>query len=115
VLVASHDRELLAQVPRILELSGAGLRSYGGNYADYQAQRDAEQQAARAALEHAATERKRTRARMQKSMTTASGVRQRHSHRRYPEYRLVRTVKYKGAAKSVLAAGKNSITSKMMP
>lgn len=66
VLVASHDRELLAQVPRILELSAFGLRSYGGNYADYQNQRDAEQQAARAALEHAATERKRTRARMHK-------------------------------------------------
>ncbi|WP_368542819.1 ABC-F family ATP-binding cassette domain-containing protein [Enterobacter soli] len=66
VLVASHDRELLAQVPRILELSPSGLRSYGGNYADYQHQRDAEQQSARAALEHAATERKRTRARMKK-------------------------------------------------
>lgn len=66
VLVASHDRELLAQVPRILELSPCGLHSYGGNYADYQRQRDAEQQAARAALEHAATERKRTRVRMQK-------------------------------------------------
>ncbi len=66
VLVASHDRELLAQVPRILELSVSGLRSYGGNYADYQRQRDAEQQSARAALEHAATERKRTRARMKK-------------------------------------------------
>jgi len=66
VLVASHDRELLAQVPRILELSASGLRSYGGNYADYQRQRDAEQQSARAALEHAATERKRTRERMKK-------------------------------------------------
>ncbi|WP_312998580.1 ABC-F family ATP-binding cassette domain-containing protein [Leclercia sp.] len=66
MLVASHDRELLAQVPRILELSPCGLHSYGGNYADYQRQRDAEQQAARAALEHAATERKRTRIRMQK-------------------------------------------------
>jgi len=66
VLVASHDRELLAQVPRILELSPSALHSYGGNYADYQRQRDAEQQAARAALEHAATERKRTRVRMQK-------------------------------------------------
>ncbi|MCF8581837.1 ATP-binding cassette domain-containing protein [Enterobacter ludwigii] len=66
VLVASHDRELLDKVPRILELSASGLRSYGGNYADYTHQRDFEQQAARAALEHAATERKRTRARMQK-------------------------------------------------
>lgn len=66
VLVASHDRELLAQVPRILELSPFGLRSFGGNYADYKTQRDTEQQAARAALEHAATERRRIRARMHK-------------------------------------------------
>jgi len=66
VMVATHDRELLAQVPRILELSGTGLRVYGGNYDDYERQRDAEQQAARAALDHAATERKRTRARMHK-------------------------------------------------
>lgn len=65
-LVATHDRELLSQVPRILELGPAGLRSYGGNYADYQRQRNAEQQAARSALEHAATERKREHARMQK-------------------------------------------------
>ena len=66
VMVATHDRELLAQVPRILELSGTGLRVYGGNYDDYQRQRDAERQAARAALDHAATERKRTRVRMHK-------------------------------------------------
>lgn len=68
-LVATHDRELLSQVPRILELGPAGLRSYGGNYADYQRQRNAEQQAARSALEHAATERKRERE-CRKSMTT---------------------------------------------
>ena len=100
VLVASHDRELLEQVPRILELSASGLRSYGGNYADYQAQRDAEQQAARAALEHAATERKRTRARMQKE----------HDGSQRRSAKTLRTVdtlniasfervKYKGAAK----------------
>lgn len=65
-LIASHDRELLTQMPRILELASAALRSYGGNYADYQQQRELEQQSARAALEHAATERRRTRARMQK-------------------------------------------------
>lgn len=65
-LIASHDRELLIQMPRILELASAALRSYGGNYADYQRQRELEQQAARAALEHAVTERRRTRARMQK-------------------------------------------------
>lgn len=65
-LIASHDRELLGRMPRILELTPSALRSYGGSYADYQQQRDAEQSAARAALCHAATERRRVRARMQK-------------------------------------------------
>ncbi len=107
VLVASHDRELLEQVPRILELSASGLRSYGGNYADYQAQRDAEQQAARAALEHAATERKRTRARMQKE----------HDDSQRRSAKTLRTVdtlniasfervKYQGAAKERIGSWK---------
>lgn len=107
VLLASHDRELLEQVPRILELSASGLRSYGGNYADYQAQRDAEQQAARAALEHAATERKRTRARMQKE----------HDDSQRRSAKTLRTVdtlniasfervKYKGAAKERIGSWK---------
>lgn len=107
VLVASHDRELLAQVPRILDLSASGLRSYGGNYADYQTQRDAEQQAARASLEHAATERKRTRARMQKE----------HDDSQRRSAKTLRTVdtlniasfervKYKGAAKERIGSWK---------
>ncbi|TCW14307.1 ATPase subunit of ABC transporter with duplicated ATPase domains [Raoultella sp. BIGb0138] len=99
-LIASHDRELLARVPRILELTPGALRSYGGNYADYQQQRDAERQAARAALEHAATERRRTRARMQKEHDASQ-------RRSAQTLRVVDTlniasferVKYKGAAK----------------
>ncbi|MEH3774838.1 ABC-F family ATP-binding cassette domain-containing protein [Enterobacter asburiae] len=107
VLVASHDRELLEQVPRILELSASGLRSYGGNYADYQTQRDAEQLAARAALEHAATERKRTRVRMHKE----------HDDSQRRSAKTLRTVdtlniasfervKYKGAAKERIGSWK---------
>ncbi|MHC9005567.1 ABC-F family ATP-binding cassette domain-containing protein [Enterobacter adelaidei] len=107
VLVASHDRELLEKVPRILELSASGLRSYGGNYADYTHQRDSEQQAARAALEHAATERKRTRARMQKE----------HDDSQRRSAKTLRTVdtlniasfervKYKGAAKERIGSWK---------
>lgn len=104
-LVASHDRELLALMPRILELSPAGLRSYGGNYDDYQRQRDAEQQAACAALEHAVAERKRTRARMQKEHDAS----QRRSAK---TLRTVHTlniasferVKYKTAAKERIGA-----------
>ena len=41
-LVSTHDRELLQQVERILELDQHGLNEYGGNYALYQAIRDAQ-------------------------------------------------------------------------
>ncbi|MFJ7609056.1 MULTISPECIES: ABC-F family ATP-binding cassette domain-containing protein [Serratia] len=66
LLIASHDRQLLARMERIVELTPGALRSYGGNYDDYRRQRDTEQQAARADLEHAREERRRTRARQQK-------------------------------------------------
>ncbi|CAI1102079.1 Uncharacterized ABC transporter ATP-binding protein YheS [Serratia quinivorans] len=66
LLVASHDRQLLARMQRIVELTPGALHSYGGNYDDYRHQRDLEQQAARAGLEHARQERRRTRARQQK-------------------------------------------------
>lgn len=66
LLVASHDRQLLARMQRIVELTPGALHSYGGNYHDYRHQRELEQQAARAGLEHARQERRRTRARQQK-------------------------------------------------
>ncbi|MCC4933059.1 ATP-binding cassette domain-containing protein [Klebsiella pneumoniae] len=99
-LIASHDRELLTRMPRIIELTPTALRSYGGNYAEYQRQRMAEQQAARAALEHAVTDRRRTRARMHKEHDAAQ-------RRSAQTLRTVDTlniasferVKYKGAAK----------------
>ena len=99
-LIASHDRELLTRMPRIIELTPMALRSYGGNYDEYQRQRMAEQQAARAALEHAVTDRRRTRARMQKEHDAAQ-------RRSAQTLRTVDTlniasferVKYKGAAK----------------
>ncbi|RDT54098.1 ABC transporter ATP-binding protein [Escherichia coli] len=99
-LVASHDRELLSQMPRILELSPAGLRNFGGNYADYQRQREAEQQAAYAALEHAATERRRTRQRLQKEHD-ASQRRSAQTLRTVDTLNIAsfERVKYKGAAK----------------
>lgn len=99
-LIASHDRELLTRMPRIIELTPTALRSYGGNYDEYQRQRMAEQQAARAALEHAVTDRRRTRARMHKEHDAAQ-------RRSAQTLRTVDTlniasferVKYKGAAK----------------
>ncbi|MFI8615579.1 ATP-binding cassette domain-containing protein [Acidovorax sp. NPDC077693] len=58
-LVASHDRELLGAVGSIVALSPAGLQRYGGNWALYQAQRQADAAAAQADLDHARTERER--------------------------------------------------------
>ncbi|WOI43667.1 ATP-binding cassette domain-containing protein [Acidovorax sp. BLS4] len=57
VLVATHDRALLEAVDRIAELTPQGLRHYGGAWDVYAAQRDAEAQAAQAALHHARAER----------------------------------------------------------
>jgi len=53
MLVVSHDRDLLMQVDRIVELSASGARIYGGNYELYQDIRLAEREAAHAQLAHA--------------------------------------------------------------
>jgi len=53
LLVVSHDRALLRRVDRIVELSGLGVRVYGGNYDEYRAIRDAEDAAAAAELDSA--------------------------------------------------------------
>lgn len=102
-LIASHDRELLAKMPRILELTPTALRSFGGNYMDYQQQRHAEQQAARAALDQAAAERRRTRARLQKEHD-ASQRRSAQTLRTVDTLNIAsfERVKYKGAAKERL-------------
>ncbi|NVZ22561.1 ATP-binding cassette domain-containing protein [Pseudomonas costantinii] len=66
LVVVSHDRQLLNTLERIIELSPLGARVYGGNYDAYRFQRDTEQHAAIAALEHARLERSRERRRLQK-------------------------------------------------
>ncbi|MDR1361546.1 MAG: ATP-binding cassette domain-containing protein [Rickettsiales bacterium] len=43
-VIVSHDRELLNQMDCILELSGGKIRSFGGNYDFYAAQKKAERQ-----------------------------------------------------------------------
>jgi ATPase subunit of ABC transporter with duplicated ATPase domains len=53
LIVVSHDRTLLRQMERIVELSPQGLRSYGGNHDFYLEARAAEQAGAMHAFEHA--------------------------------------------------------------
>ncbi|MBV8156270.1 MAG: ABC-F family ATP-binding cassette domain-containing protein [Dyella sp.] len=65
-LLISHDRELLADVDSIDELSPHGLRRYGGGYATYAAQRHAEAQAAERQLDQAQREQKALNRRQQR-------------------------------------------------
>lgn len=59
LLVVSHDRELLEQMTRIVELSPLGLRSYGGGYTFYVECKEAEREAAQRQLDQRKLERKR--------------------------------------------------------
>ncbi|WP_295932958.1 ATP-binding cassette domain-containing protein [uncultured Xanthomonas sp.] len=83
LVLVSHDRALLADMRRIVEVTPYGLRTTGGTLALHVAQREAEQAAARAALEHARTERDRARRRLERAHDTI----QRHAAgtRRYAE------------------------------
>lgn len=67
-IIASHDRALLDTMAHTVAVGSNGLRTYGGNFTLYQAQRLAEAHAAQAALDHARTERK----------TTEQALRQQH-------------------------------------
>jgi ATPase subunit of ABC transporter with duplicated ATPase domains len=64
LLVISHDRELLEQMERIVELSPLGLRSYGGGYSFYAECKHAERESAQRQLEQRKLERKRETAAM---------------------------------------------------
>ncbi|MBF5005106.1 ABC-F family ATP-binding cassette domain-containing protein [Diaphorobacter caeni] len=58
LLVISHDRQLLAHMTRIVDLSSLGLQSYGGNYAFYANAKAQEQQNALVDLERTRLERR---------------------------------------------------------
>ncbi len=59
LLVVSHDRELLEQMARIVELSTLGLRSYGGGYSFYAQCKAQEREEALQQLAQRKHERKR--------------------------------------------------------
>ncbi|HBN53992.1 MAG TPA: ABC transporter ATP-binding protein [Stenotrophomonas sp.] len=59
LLVVSHDRALLGDMQRIVELSSLGLRSHGGNYDFYAARRSEERRLAAETLQQRRHERRR--------------------------------------------------------
>ncbi|MBT2188726.1 ATP-binding cassette domain-containing protein [Sphingobium nicotianae] len=50
-LIASHDRDLLESMDRIVQLSGVGILSVSGGWSDFAAQRDAARERAEMALD----------------------------------------------------------------
>lgn len=71
MIVVSHDRELLNLMDEIVELTSLGAVRYGGNYADYEEQRDIDQQAKAADLLDAKKY-------MQKTCYSIQGSREKH-------------------------------------
>lgn len=70
LVVVSHDRQLLNTLGRIIELSPLGAQVFGGNYDAYRAQRETEQRAAIASLDHARLESNREQRRLHKEHDT---------------------------------------------
>jgi ATPase subunit of ABC transporter with duplicated ATPase domains len=61
MVIVSHDRELLARVDQIADLSGGSVRLYGGNLAAYEEMLAGEQEAAQRAVTAAGAEVRRER------------------------------------------------------
>lgn len=75
LIVVSHDRQLLEQMRRIVELTPLGATVFRGRYSEFTEQRRIHQAAAQAQLDQARVERQRQRARLQREHDTT----QRHA------------------------------------
>ncbi|UXI03174.1 ABC-F family ATP-binding cassette domain-containing protein [Photobacterium sp. TY1-4] len=71
VLLISHDRQLLREVDRILELTAEGMCQYGGNYTDYVEEKARQQGAASRALASAENQVTQLRRQHQRSQEKA--------------------------------------------
>ncbi|WP_322847042.1 ATP-binding cassette domain-containing protein [Pseudomonas sp. B33.4] len=66
LIVVSHDRQMLEQMQRIVELTPLGATVFSGRFSEFTEQRRVHQQAAQAQLDQARTERQRERTRLQR-------------------------------------------------
>lgn len=92
VVMVSHDRELLQQVDKIIELRNGGLKIYGGDYDFYLAQKQIESDN----LHSKYTDAQKSIARLNNAMNTAQNTRQHHESKQAKEV--------KNAKRSKLAA-----------
>ncbi|TFA86521.1 MULTISPECIES: ABC-F family ATP-binding cassette domain-containing protein [unclassified Pseudomonas] len=103
LIVASHDRQLLDRMQRIVELSASGAIEFGGNYSAFREHQRIHHAAAQARLDHARSERQRERIRLQREHDTI----QRHAanSRRNAETANIASFEYvaiKGAAREIM-------------
>lgn len=70
LIVVSHDRQLLEQMQRIVELTPLGATVFSGRFSEFTEQRRIHQQAAQAQLDQARIERQRERTRLQREHDT---------------------------------------------
>jgi ATPase subunit of ABC transporter with duplicated ATPase domains len=70
LVVVSHDRQLLEQMQRIVELTPLGATVFSGRFSEFTEQRRIHQQAAQAQLDQARIERQRERKRLQREHDT---------------------------------------------
>lgn len=70
LIIVSHDRQLLEQMQRIVELSPTGASVFSGRFSEFAEQRRIHRQAAQAQLDQARTERQRERTRLQREHDT---------------------------------------------
>lgn len=103
LIVVSHDRQLLDQMQRTVELTAAGANDFGGNYSAFREQQLIHQAAAQARLDHARSERQRERLRLRREHDTI----QRHAatSRRNAETANIASferVAIKGAAREIM-------------
>jgi ATPase subunit of ABC transporter with duplicated ATPase domains len=70
LIVVSHDRQLLEQMRRIVELTPSGANVFSGRYSQFVEQRQIHQVAAQAQLDQARSERQRERSRLQREHDT---------------------------------------------
>ncbi|PKH22535.1 ABC transporter ATP-binding protein [Enterobacterales bacterium CwR94] len=105
LLVISHDRALLQQMERIVELSPLGIRSYGGNYAFYQQQKAQETAAASQHLERLKTDRKREE-QAQRAQRERQEKRQSRGQRQGKEANQAKILLGRQKARSEASAGK---------
>ncbi|WP_460100026.1 ABC-F family ATP-binding cassette domain-containing protein [Pseudomonas sp. H3_C08] len=70
LIIVSHDRQLLEQMQRIVELTALGVTVFSGRFSDFTEQRRIHQQAAQAQLDQARIERQHERTRLQREHDT---------------------------------------------